>query len=380
MSTLPDEALRQELLELFRAGAGASLTDVRFGRLALQVFAHQFSLNGAYARYCTRRGITPGTLDDWRRIPAVPTAAYRELPLVAGDPAAAQAVFRTSGTTGGTERRGAHYVLDLRLYHASLLAAFRALVLPDGARLPLLSLIPPPAQVPDSSLSHMAGVLLDRLDGTGSGWFAGTDGLDEVGLARRLRQAESDGVAVGLLGTSFAFVHWLDALEARGERFALPPGSRLMDTGGYKGRSREVEPAAMRSAYERLLGIGSAFQVNEYGMTELLSQYYDAALRDAVEVISGAHPRRKLGPPWLRTLVVDPETLEPLPPGETGLLRHVDLANLDSVLAVQTEDLGREVDDGFLLLGRATGAAPRGCSVAADLLLSAARDARGASP
>jgi len=375
MSVLPGESLREELLALFGCGAGAPLSDDEFGGLALRVFEHQLTFNPAYAAYCARRGATPGSLDDWRHIPAVPTAAYRELPLVAGDAAAAQVVFRTSGTTHGPERRGLNHVLDLRLYHGSLLATFEELVLTDDARLPLLSLIPPPSEAPDSSLSHMTGVLLDRLGREGGGWYAGRDGLDEEGLARRLRQAESDGVAVCLLGTSFAFVHWLDALQERGERFALPPGSRLMDTGGYKGRSRQVAPAEMRAAYQRLLGIGSAWQVNEYGMTELLSQYYDAALRDAVEGISGAHPRRKLGPPWLRALVVDPETLEPLPAGETGLLRHLDLANLDSVVAVQTEDLGREVDDGFLLLGRASGATPRGCSVAADLLLGAAREA-----
>lgn len=374
MAALPGEALREELLALFECGAGAPLSDDQFGALALRVFQHQFANNRPYAAYCTRRNVTPDHLDDWRRIPAVPTAAYRELPLLAGAPGDAQAVFRTSGTTLGPERRGAHYVLDLRLYQASLLPAFEELVLTDDARLPLLSLVPPPSHAPDSSLSHMVGVLLERLGADGSGWFAGPHGLDEAGLARRLRQAEGDGVAVCLLGTSFAFVHWLDALQQRGECFQLPPGSRLMDTGGYKGRSRELAPAEMRGAYQRLLGIGSAWQVNEYGMTELLSQYYDAALRDAVEGISGAHPRRKLGPPWLRALVMDPETLEPLPAGEAGLLRHLDLANLDSVVAVQTEDLGREVDDGFLLLGRAAGAVPRGCSVAADLLLSAARE------
>ncbi len=368
------EALRQELLALFAAGAEPPLPDEAFNALALRVFEHQLAHNPPYAAYCRQRGAHPGTLDDWRRIPAVPTAAYKELPLVAGEAAAAQAVFRTSGTTRGPERRGAHYVLDLRLYHASLLAGFEALVLPDRARPRMLSLIPAPAEAPDSSLSHMAGVLLSELGGAGSGWFAGPAGLDEPALAEALCRAEAEGSPVCLLGTSFAFVHWLDALAQRGERFQLPPGSRLMDTGGYKGRAREVAPEAMQAAYEERLGIPPAYQVNEYGMTELLSQYYDAALRDALGGDAG-EPRRKRGPRWLRAVVVDPDTLEPLPTGATGLLRHVDLANLDSVVAVQTEDLGRAVEGGFLLLGRAAGAVPRGCSIAADLLLRAAADA-----
>ncbi len=379
MAERAGDALRRELLALFAAGAEPPLPEPAFNALALRVFEHQYAHNRAFAAYCRRRGVAPAAIDDWRRIPAVPTVAYRELPLVAGAAAAAQAVFRTSGTTRGPERRGTLHVLDLELYHASLRATFQALVLPDGVRLPLLSLIPPPADLPDSSLSHMAGVLLAELGAEGSGWLAGPAGLDEAGLARALRRAEAERTPIGLLGTSFAFVHWLDRLAERGESFALPPGSRLMDTGGYKGRAREVPPEAMRAAYAQRLGIPPSHQVNEYGMTELLSQYYDAALRDVVAGTRG-EPRRKVGPGWLRTVVVDPETLGPLPAGETGLLRHVDLANLDSVAAVQTEDLGREVEGGFLLLGRAAGAVPRGCSVAADLLLRAAADAAERAP
>jgi hypothetical protein len=84
------------------------------------------------------------------------------------------------------------------------------------------------------------------------------------------------------------------------------------------------------------------------------------------------------GPGWVRTRAYDPETLEPLPDGEVGVLRHWDLANLDSVMALQTADLGRVRPGGFELLGRARGAEARGCSIAMDELLSALRD-RGRS-
>jgi len=47
-------------------------------------------------------------------------------------------------------------------------------------------------------------------------------------------------------------------------------------------------------------------------------------------------------------------------------LRHFDLANLNSVLAIQTEDLGRVAGSGFELLGRAPGAQLRGCSLTAE--------------
>ena len=133
-----------------------------------------------------------------------------------------------------------------------------------------------------------------------------------------------------------------------------------MDTGGFKGSERTITAAALRALYTTHLGVPAEIVINEYGMTEMLSQFYDAQ-----EV--------KRGPPWVRTIVVDPETLRELPHGETGLLRHVDLANLFSVSAIQTEDVGRMANDGFELLGRIAGAAPRGCSIAMDIFLSASR-------
>ena len=138
-----------------------------------------------------------------------------------------------------------------------------------------------------------------------------------------------------------------------------------MDTGGYKGRSRSVDAADLRALYSERLGVDPRHCVNEYGMTELSSQFYDNVLRTGRD----AAPRIKAGPPWLRTVVVDPETLRAQPAGQTGLLCHYDLANLSSAVGVQTEDVGYETEGGFVLLGRAPGAVPRGCSIAMDMML-----------
>ncbi|HEX7241001.1 MAG TPA: hypothetical protein VF263_12085, partial [Longimicrobiaceae bacterium] len=185
--------------------------------------------------------------------------------------------------------------------------------------------------------------------------------IDHAGLRAALREAEADGVPVCVLGTSFAFVHWLDAA---GERYALPAGSRVMDTGGFKGRSREVTREELYAALGEQLGVGAEWCVNEYGMTEMSSQFYDG-------VAGVAAPRLHRAPAWVRTRAVDPETLEALPDGETGVLRHWDLANLGSVMAVQTADLGMVTPDGIRLLGRARGAEARGCSLAMDQFLAA---------
>lgn len=364
--------LRDRIVSSFSHDVGAALAEQQFNGLALDVFAFQFEHNKPYRAYCERRQRTPATVDQWTHIPPVPTAAFKEVALVAGSATAAERVFYTSGTTRGAEKRGAHHILDLDLYHQALLPIFKAYLLPDVQQLPFISLIPPASQLPESSLSEMitfaSGALSSRSD-----WLVDAErGLNVDALISRLEEVDAAAEPVCLLGTSFAFVHAIDSLEGFGMRFQLPAGSRIMDTGGFKGKSRTVPADELRHAYSDYFGIAATHCVNEYGMTEMCSQFYDSTLRDA---LAGriATARIKMPPPWVRTRVVDPETLEPVPPGQIGLLQHFDLANLFSVLAIQTEDLGREHEQGFETLGRVEGAAPRGCSIATDLLLSAAR-------
>jgi hypothetical protein len=363
------EPLRDRLLAIFDAGADRELDDERFDELARDSFAYQFERNAPYRAYCERRGLNPPAVRHWTAIPAVPTSAFKAVPLVCGEPSRAQAVFRTSGTTRGAGRRGEHYVPDLSLYHASLRAGFAAHLLPDGARLPLLCLVPHPSDTTDSSLSHMAGELADEFSAGDAVWAVGADGIRTEAALDTLRAAERTGSPLLVIGTSFAFVHLVDALAERGAAITLPHGSRVMDTGGFKGRSREMGREELYARIGAAIGVPPAWCVNEYGMTEMGSQFYDSRAGSPEAATLSARRYRAAG--WVRTRAVDPETLELLPPGEVGILRHWDLANLGSVLALQTEDLGVCEPAGFRLLGRSRGAEPRGCSIAMDELLSA---------
>ena len=164
-------------------------------------------------------------------------------------------------------------------------------------------------------------------------------------------------------GVTSAFVRLFDACAARRLAFRLGPGSRVMDTGGTKGLGRPLSRAGFLRTCWTMLGVAGYHCVNEYGMTELCSQRYESALRDRFDG-RGLAPRRLLAPAWLRTRVLDPDTLAPARPGEVGLLCHHDLANAGSVSVVLTDDLGRTVgEDGIEVTGRAAGAARRGCGL-----------------
>ncbi|HSM61811.1 MAG TPA: hypothetical protein VK849_13475, partial [Longimicrobiales bacterium] len=270
------------------------------------------------------------------------------------------------GTPRGSASRGRHLVPRLSLYRASRLATFRRRVMPEGAPMPLLSLIPSPAAAPESSLSYMIGAVAEAMTSRAA-WLADGDGLVEAGaFMEAAGETAPEGGPVVVTGTAFGLVHLLDRMRAEGRSVRLPGRSRIMETGGFKGRSREVSRASLRAAMEELLGVPPEFVVNEYGMTELLSQLYAPVLEEG----AGAAGRH-VPPPWLRVRALDPVTLEPLPPGTPGLLCFHDLANLGSVSVVLTEDVGTAGPDGVRLRGRTAGAEPRGCSLAVEELLTA---------
>jgi hypothetical protein len=329
-----------------------------FDALALEIFAHQFECIAAYRHVCEATGATPASVRDWRDIPPVPSLAFKSAALHCGPP---QRVFRSSGTTHGPERRSCHAVPDLRLYHAAAAAGLREFVFPDVDAMRVFSLIPSADDQPDSSLAQMVSWAMAAFGAPGSATFAAAAAVDFAALTEALQLAERQGQPVCLMTTTGTLIRFLDRCQNEDRVFRLAHGSRLMDTGGTKGAPRQLSRPGLLHAVWRTLAIPGYFVVNEYGMSELSSQYYDNVIRARYRG-SVVH-RAKVGPHWMRTRILDAATLRDVPGGEPGLLCHVDLANAGSALAVLTEDVGRWLADGFAVTGRAPGAEARGCSL-----------------
>ena len=348
MSDPRRQALDADVLAWMRDGWQPD--DARFSRLALEIFRFQFEHCPPYQRFCRARSATPGSVVDWREIPAVPTGAFKEVALRSFPADLTRATFRTSGTSSA--QRGELHLDTLALYEASLLPPIRRFLFPDlaeGQRCRIIVMTPSPEETPDSSLSHMFGRMLGAL---------GTRDSSFCLRPASLLQAATEPVA--LCGTALAFAHLLDSISPP----QLPSGSRVMETGGFKGGHREIDRQTLYASIEEKLAVPSTRIVNQYGMTELGSQFYDSVLHEP------AGPRRKLAPPWVRVRLIDPRTGQDAAPGEPGIITIHDLANTGSIAAIQTADLGcPNGDDGFDILGREPGAEERGCSIAADLML-----------
>ncbi len=342
------ERLVSEISALIDRLADGGRDDAARDALLLELASYQRDYVEPYRRLWAARGT----------FAALPTDVFRYTRVAVHPPAEDRRVFLTSGTTSGA--RGAHAFRDLSLYDRSAEAAARFALFFDVDRIDLVMLAPHPDEAPESSLSYMLG-LFETSFGARTDWLWRDGRLDVSALAARAREAERQGAPIALLGTSFAFVHAEDALFS--ERFSLPSRSRIMQTGGTKGRSREVDNDALRAALAERYGLPETHIVAEYGMTELSSQMYESTLRNE-------GPRRLWVPGWVRASVVDPMTLAPVVPGRAGLLRIDDLANIDSVCAIQTSDLAIDHEDGIELLGRAPGATPRGCSLAVEEALA----------
>lgn len=346
------ELLYREILDVIETGA--PLPDEDFNSLALRLFRFQMSANPVYRGFFEAgRRSAP---DHWKKIPALPSAAFKRAPVVSFPLESAATWFETSGTT--ESESGRHYFQTLEIYQKAILPPFKRFLLPDCERMRMEILTPTPEERPHSSLIHMMEIVRHRFGTPESRYHGAGDTVNLDSLAENLAESTQRQQPVFLLGTAFAFVNALEEMARRGIRFNLPFGSRIMETGGFKGRSREVSRPEFYAALSESFSIPGFNIVNEYGMTELSSQFYDVSLKQQ------AGSDQKLGPAWARVLIVDPETGTECAPGTPGLIRIVDLANVGSVIALQTEDVGIASEDGsFAVLGRVAQSSPRGCSL-----------------
>ncbi len=333
----------------------------QFDSLALELFALQFQNNPAYQKICLAKNRTPENVTHWTQIPFVPTSAFKELELASIPAAERTAVFHSSGTTEQKPSRHFHCAESLALYESSLWKFFH---LHFGDEDDFLFLTPNAAAAPRSSLAQMFTTVAQKMTGQPAA-FVGriwNDGAWELNFSKAVEHLATAGRTkrpLMIFGTAFSFVHLLDFLAERNLKFNLPENSRVMETGGYKNRSRVLSKAELHALIRKHLGVKEI--TCEYGMSELSSQAYDTAFfidEDEEEV-----KRFFQFPPWACAQIISPETGREVAEDETGIIRVFDLANVFSVAAIQTEDLGMKRGDNFALIGRAQLAEPRGCSL-----------------
>jgi len=324
--------------------------------------------------------------------PCLPIIAFKESEACCFRPTRKTSYFESSGTTsGGHSMVSRHHFRSLDLYRASVIEGWKWFLqtrdkncrlqndFPHDKRAHFVALMPSFSEKPHSSLSCMSAILMKEFGDGEDFWCMKSGRWNWTGLCHRLLRLERQSRKSVLFGTAFAWVRFLDWCAVHGRRFHLPPDALVLETGGYKGRSRTLERSDLHQSLGKLLGIHAAQIHSEYSMCELSSQAYSFRFDTVVAVCDRRRgPLRKIGghrpplqvifrfPPWCQHRVVKPGSSNPSLHGKAGVLEIHDLANVDSCAFIRTEDMAIQCEDGFELLGRLPRAGLKGCSLESE--------------
>lgn len=355
VQTAEKERLAEAVMKMLDAGVDGDPSP--FDGLALELFAYQYAYNPPYRQFCDAKGASPSTVGRWIDIPAFPTQVFKT-EIVATFPLdEAEMTILTSGTTNPNQRgRIFRDALGRELALKANRILMDSYLFPDyesGQRCRILILAPSPETAPSMGMALGMEETRVRFGTDDSRFLLGRTGLDVKALVEALDQAESNGVPIALIGSTSAYVYFFQACKRKNMYWRLPAGSRVADGGGYRGRFGEMTRDDYYRMVEEHLGVPSSHCVNILGMGEAGTNHIDNVLRDC---LTGHQTgiRQKIPPPWTRIVAASVEDLSVLPPGEVGLLRHYDLTNLPTVVAVQSDNLGfTDEAGGFEIVGRA---------------------------
>lgn len=321
-----------------------------FNELALAVFSYQYQHCEPYQEYCRQLHKSPNQINEWEDIPAVSTDVFKEFDLCTLPLTTAKYVFQTSGTT--QDSKGKHYYHDMTLYDTAIKHSFMAgLGLSNQDQSLFRVLTPSFVDVPTSSLFYMFQKVIEWYGFPQSQFYFQRNELNYAAILQDLLEDVSESRPVILLGTAFSFVNLCDYLETKSVTLQLPAGSRLLETGGLKGRTRTISRNELYQMFTQYFGLEPAYCYSEYGMTELSSQCYSKPNSHVFQ-----------SPRWMPTRIIDPHSGEEVAIGSKGLVQFFDLANYTAISSIVTSDLAVRHEIGFELIGRAEKAVLRGCS------------------
>jgi len=307
-----------------------------FENIALEVFQYQFQHVATYRTYCELIHTKPSEVNAIEDIPFLPIEFFKKLTVISSEKKL-ETTFTSSGTTGSVTSK--HLVADVQVYRKSFLDGFQKFY-GNPHELVILALLPSYLERDGSSLVYMVDRLIKETNSPDSGFYLN----DLEKLAEKLVDLDAAGKKVLLLGVSYAL---LDLIAHR--TFQLK-NTYVMETGGMKGRRKEMIKEALHSKLK--IGFGVKKIHSEYGMTELLSQAYSKG--DGLFSC----------PPWMRVLTRDTEDPLTLVNGTTGGINVIDLANVYSCSFIATQDLGKTyTDESFEILGRFDTSDIRGCNL-----------------
>lgn len=324
----------------------------QFAPLALTVFRYQATRNPTYQAYLSALRVDPAHVQRLDEIPFMPIGFFKQHQIVSVSNVTREALdravcFASSGTTGINTSR--HYLFDTSLYKAISQRIFEE-TYGSLTDFHILALLPSYLERNNSSLVYMVQEFVSQTESNSSGFYL----HNTVELTQQIEHLLATSTRkILLIGVTFALLDWVEAtpdLSFIGESGRVI----VMETGGMKGRRREMVREEVHQILGEKLGIDTVH--SEYGMTELLSQGYSTGHG---LFYPGATMRISLRD------INDPFTIFPAYHTRTGGINVIDLANLDSCSFIETSDLGQYGPEpgSFKVMGRFDNSDVRGCNL-----------------
>jgi hypothetical protein len=314
------------------------ISEQSFEQLAIKIFHFQYQFNSLYHSYVDALKTDINKVFSIREIPFLPIGFFKshDVKTTSFD---ATLVFESSGTTQTINSR--HYVKEAALYKESFLKGFEIFYGPVNEWC-IIGLLPSYLERKNSSLIMMVDELVKISGHSESGFYL----YDHERLSDILHEVESRKQRTLLIGVTFAL---LDFAEQYPQQLKH---TIVMETGGMKGRRKELTRNETHKFLKNLLGIDVVH--SEYGMTELLSQAYSKGEGKFESV------------PWMKALVRNEDDPFDVNKKGTGIINIIDLANIYSCSFIATDDVGNVFDDSsFEVAGRVDNSDIRGCSLLA---------------
>lgn len=321
----------------FLAQAVHTVTADNFTEIALQVFRFQAQFNPIYAEYLALLRTDIAAIDNIYDIPPLPIQFFKNKKIKSGE-WSEEMIFTSSGTSGSTTSQ--HFVNSSDFYLKNCQLNWEE-NFGKVKNYCVLALLPAYLEREGSSLILMAENFIQESKYKQSGFFL----YDTEKLLKTIKDCQQKNIPTVLLGVTFAL---LDLAEKDSPDLS---NIIVMETGGMKGRRKEITRAEMHTTLCKSFNIKEIH--SEYGMTELFSQAYS----------HGAG----IFKPSSTLRVFSREVTDPFcqqKHGKTGVLNLIDLANFNTCSFIATDDLGKTYEDGtFEVLGRLDASDIRGCNL-----------------
>ena len=336
-----------------------------FSHLALELFEYQFNTNPFYQEYCKQLNKTPQTVASLVDIPFIPTRFFKNIDILNKDKKACQ-VFYTSGTTDPSKKGRIYRDKEsLDLMYLGFTKALGKYLNFESEKDRMVVLAYPGLPKDIKALFDIAFKNL-RISQKKIIYLTSTNSsLEETVYI--LKRAVVTKEPICLITISPFLYSLMRVIKKRKLNLKLPKSSLVADGGDYR-HNKKMTKQRWIKLVTQIFRIPAYRYVNIYGLTETNSEFFDNVYFN--HLIGKKGSRYKPHLPWTRTIAVDPKTLEPLPKGKKGFLRHYDLLNLSHALAIQTDDLGYEIENGFEVIGKIKNAEAKICSYVTQKLLS----------